>query len=928
MSADANLSTHELKDRTELQLISENDELRRQVAALKDALGTMSDGAAARAADNKFQKLVEGSIQGIIVVGLPDWRPLFVNEAVAGMYGYGSAEEMMRLESLEVIVHPDDRPNMKRQDEIFKTNKEHFFNEFRGVRKDGSIINIYDMVTPIAWNGEMALLATSIDISDKKQAEQELQDSEERLRLITDTLPAFIAYIDAEGYYRFANKFYEDWFDRPIDTIIGHHIEDVIGSDNFAAISESYHRVLGGKSSTGFVEIKSGDGRKAHFFAQFMPDRAPDGTIRGYYVLSQDTTEMKRAEEELRISEKRLKAAQRIGHIGNWEHIFNADHYTEDALFWSDETYRIFGLDPEHDSATAELFFSIVHPDDRALNMAAFDDAITGNGVFHCDHRIVLPDGEIRFVQERGEIVCDDSGRPLRSYGTVQDITKARLAEDVLRESEQNFRGIMNNIADCVVTIDEAGTILSFNKAAENSFGYSAEEIIGAKVEQLMPSSHAARHQHYVGSYLASGRSAILGKGPRELVGLRKDGSTFSLELTISEMHIAGRRTFIGAMRDITERKSAERSLRESEGKLLEAQRIAGLGNWSWDIATNDLEWSDGLYRVFGREPGEFKGTYPAFLEAIHPDDRKRVDSAVRRTLEDGEPYGIDHRVVWPDGSVHMLYERGEVTFDESGNALRMSGTAQDITERKQMEEQLQQSQKMEAVGQLTGGIAHDFNNLLTVIVGNLELAEDELVPGSAIAEMIERSLAAANRGAELTDRLLSFSRKQSLFPAPLDLNSMVTNMTQILHRTLGETIEVKNRKAEDLWLCQADQSQLENALLNLSINARDAMQSGGSLTIKTANISLDASSTTLDTDIDPGEYVVLSVSDTGSGIAKEALPHVFEPFFTTKDVGKGTGLGLSMVHGFAKQSRGTVSIDSAPGKGTTINLYLPRTLE
>jgi signal transduction histidine kinase len=248
-----------------------------------------------------------------------------------------------------------------------------------------------------------------------------------------------------------------------------------------------------------------------------------------------------------------------------------------------------------------------------------------------------------------------------------------------------------------------------------------------------------------------------------------------------------------------------------------------------------------------------------------------------------------------------------------------------DITERKVAEQQLRQAQKMEAIGQLTGGVAHDFNNVLSVILGNLELVEEELEPESKLKPDINIAIRAVNRGAELTQRLLAFARRQALQPSPVDANRLIQGMTNLLQRTLGETIEIDVVSAAGLWACLVDAGQLENALLNLAINARDAMPEGGHLTIETANIQLDDEYATAQGDVMPGNYVRFSVTDTGTGIAPHVIEHIFEPFFTTKDVGQGTGLGLSMIYGFVKQSDGHITIYSEEGHGTTVNLFLPK---
>jgi nitrogen-specific signal transduction histidine kinase/CheY-like chemotaxis protein len=266
--------------------------------------------------------------------------------------------------------------------------------------------------------------------------------------------------------------------------------------------------------------------------------------------------------------------------------------------------------------------------------------------------------------------------------------------------------------------------------------------------------------------------------------------------------------------------------------------------------------------------------------------------------------------------------------FDESGALAQTIVAIQDITDLKTAEAQLRQAQKMEAVGQLTGGIAHDFNNLLAIMLGNLELLESELDRGSESGEWVQRAIGAAERGAKLTQRLLAFSRQQALRPEPVDVDNLVRGLLDLLRRTLGETIDVELVSDAGLWLCDVDRAQLENAILNLAINARDAMGEGGRLTIETSNARIDDEYTAAQADVSPGQYVLVAVSDTGTGMPDEIIDHVFEPFFTTKGVGEGSGLGLSMVFGFIKQSSGHVKIYSEEGRGSTVKLYLPRSSE
>jgi PAS domain S-box-containing protein len=369
------------------------------------------------------------------------------------------------------------------------------------------------------------------------------------------------------------------------------------------------------------------------------------------------------------------------------------------------------------------------------------------------------------------------------------------------------------------------------------------------------------------------------------------------------------------------------------EAQLLGAQRLANLGSWSWDVATGRVTWSDQLFEIYGIRQEDFAGTFQDFLSRVHPDDRPQVEAAVKQAYTSGRDFRHEERIIRPDGQIRYLQSTGEAVRDAAGAVTQMIGICQDITEQRQARaaleearEQLAQSQKMESIGQLTGGIAHDFNNLLTIIIGNLERLERQIErPGGdpgQIRQSASNALRGARRAAALTRQLLAFSRRQSLEPRPIDVNGLVSGMSDLLRRTLGERIEIRTALAPDLWQAYADPNQLEGALLNLAVNARDAMPDGGRLTIETANVSGNSRPP----EAPAGSYVAIRMRDTGIGMTPEVAARAFEPFFTTKDVGQGTGLGLSQVYGFAKQSGGHVALESAPGKGTAVTLLLPRT--
>jgi PAS domain S-box-containing protein len=380
---------------------------------------------------------------------------------------------------------------------------------------------------------------------------------------------------------------------------------------------------------------------------------------------------------------------------------------------------------------------------------------------------------------------------------------------------------------------------------------------------------------------------------------------------------------------EIAERNRAEAAWREREVLLESTAAISNVGYALWDEVSKTYRYtSDQFTELDGTSEKNYvgvHGTYKWDLEIIDPEDRERHQKWYEDYLADPKETELEYRINHAELGARHLREFMAPIFDDRGRLVQSVVAGQDITELIGAREQLRQAHRMEAVGQLTGGIAHDFNNLLAVILGNLELVSGEVGEAGEVLECTQRAIAAAERSAKLTHRLLAFSRKQALRPEPVDANALVRRMLGLLWRTLGGAVEVEVGGDADLWLSLVDPGQLENSLLNLAINARDAMPKGGKLTIEASNARIDSAYAEAQDDAEPGQYVLVAVSDTGEGMAEAVMDHAFEPFFTTKDVGKGSGLGLSMVYGFVKQSGGHVRIHSEVAQGTTINLYLPR---
>ncbi len=495
-------------------------------------------------------------------------------------------------------------------------------------------------------------------------------------------------------------------------------------------------------------------------------------------------------------------------------------------------------------------------------------------------------------------------------------MTSSNKSETHFGNDNMRLRAVLNTAVDGVVIIDRFGIVQMCNPACERLFGYAVEEILGQNVKMLMPAPYREEHDGYIAQYRETGERKIIGIG-REVSGRRKDGSVFPMDLSVGESGAGDDRVFIGIIRDLTERKSVE--ARTSHlGRIVEDSLNEIYVFDSETLAFTQV--NRGARENLGYSADELKCLTPvdikprfskeAFLTLLGPLRRGEEQKLVFETLherKDGTTYDV---------KVHLQYMAAE-------QPSLFVAIIEDISEQKIRDEQLRQAQKMEAVGQLTGGIAHDFNNLLTVITGNLEMLQAR-IDGESQRVMVDQALEAAELGATLTGRLLAFARRQTLEPSPIDLNEEVLGLTDLMQRTLGETVHVSTVMASGLGQAMADPGQVQNCILNLALNARDAMADGGDLLIETRNAEFAADDIPPGLELAAGRYVQLSVTDSGSGMTPEAQERAFEPFFTTKGTGSGTGLGLSMVYGFVKQSGGHVTIYSELGHGTTVNLYLP----
>jgi PAS domain S-box-containing protein len=452
-------------------------------------------------------------------------------------------------------------------------------------------------------------------------------------------------------------------------------------------------------------------------------------------------------------------------------------------------------------------------------------------------------------------------------------------------------------------------------------FGYDPAVDVATR-EAFFAALHPDDRELLINASARSASEGITAPAPRCRF-IHKDGSVRHVILTGTPIRDQSGQLIrlVGAALDVTEFVAVESELRHTAQLLNEAERMAGLGSWNWCAETDSIEWSDTMYCIFGVSRGT-RITKDLFFERVHPDDRAHVRNSGQCFVE-GRARPVEFRVVWPDGTLRHVCMEASTERDERG-VVRLVGTAQDITARAQLEQQLRHSQKMDAIGTFAGGIAHDFNNYLMVIQGNVQLIRARSAQTSFERERLEEIGTAASSCAALTRQLLSLARRQVSAPRLVDVPQVISNAAPLLRRLLGDHVELRLEAPLGGAVVRIDPAQLEQVLVNLAVNARDAMSEGGIVTITSTCCTVDAEFASSRPALGPGPYVRVSVSDTGAGIPTAIQARVFEPFFTTKGQGKGTGLGLSTVYGIVKQWRGHVEFDTQTGHGTDFRVWLP----
>jgi len=647
-----------------------------------------------------------------------------------------------------------------------------------------------------------------------------------------------------------------------------------------------------------------------------------------YLVVLQDITADKRAEQQLERSAFALAEAQRLARIGSWE-LFSAS----DVMTWSEELFRIFGMDPNAPTPTYPEHERLVTPESWQRLTAAVQLNLATGQRYEMELEIVRADGSHGWIWVRGERVQDDRGVTIGLRGVALDISDRKMADLMLRASEERWRFAVEGAGDGAWDWDIPSGAVNYSRRWIEMLGYEPHEI-APTIDEWRRLAHPDDAEQVLGEVQVHW-DGHTGSSSNEYRMRCKDGSwkwILGRGLVVERDAAGLPLRMIGTNSDISARKQAELDLLKSEQALAEAQRIAHLGSWELDVATNQIVLSDELCRIYGFDPA-LPAPPLAEHEALYtPKGWETLRAAIAGSTSTGRPYEIELERRMPDGSEGWLMARGEVVTDDQGAIIGLRGVAQDITARKRMEMEnaeieakLQRSQRLETVGTLAAGIAHDFNNLLAAIVGNAELAVVDMDPAHPAREHLLEIEKASTRAKTVVQQLLAFSRQHPQVRHPIALGPVIIEATTLLRATMPAAVQIVTSVEAEAPPVLADAGQIHQILINLCTNAWHALDDRpGTINVHLKSVSLDARAANAVGGLVPGPYACLSVRDTGKGMDAATLERIFNPFFTTKEPGKGTGLGLSVVHGIVAAHQGAIHVASRPGEGSTFTLYFP----
>jgi PAS domain S-box-containing protein len=993
--------------------------------------------------ESRYQLLVENIPHVTWITDLTG-KTIYISPNVERIYGYKPEEIYTAGDDLWFgRIHPDDLERVKN---TYQSEGEsyQFDIEYRIQRKDGQWIWLHDQaISSFEKDGKQFFYGIFSDITERKQSEKRLRETESYLRTFIQTRDQSIWSIDQNYNFQFFNEYFAKAY------LKTYNIELKEGISSLGLPSEElyefwkpkYEAAMNGDSVSFEFSAKT-DGIIETYTVNLNPI-IDDGRIIGVSGIATNITDRIIAENLLRTEKQFIDTALNT----HPDTFFLFEIASGKAIRWNKAFNEISGYN-DHEIGRLKAPDSYYGKEDlERATLSTQKMMEVGAGTVELS--LITKSGESVPTEYTTSLIKDSEGIPKYILSIGRNITKRKQAEEALQKERDFTNTLVQTSPAFFVAIDGNGMTRMMNEAMLSALGYSAKEVEGQDyLHTFVPESDremlsevfsqlAQQHEQT----LALTENRVLTKGGQELLVEWHGRSVYDGDGNFD--------FFFGVGLDISDRKQADEEIKENQKNLAKAQRIAQLGHWKLNPQTKKVEGSVELCDIFGLTDEEL--TLESFAAVVHPDDLEYDMQHIQRGIEHGESWDIEHRLLLKDGTLKWVHAIGEAVVDDRGKVISLMGIVQDITERKKAEEalvqseekyrtlykktpvmlhstddqsnivsvsdqwlsvlgyerdevigrksesflteksrkyksevvlprfrrqgfindieyqyikkngdvidvllsgtsendengkllrthtvlidvteknkleaQVRQAQKMEAVGRLAGGVAHDFNNLLTAIIGNAELAQIGLLEDDPIMQDINEIIKTAERAASLTAQLLAFSRKQVVEIQSIDLNNAIKSMGEMLQRLLTDEIQLSIELASNIKLIEADQSQLEQVIVNLVVNAKDAMPSGGKLTLKTATVELEEGHLENRGKLDPGKFIKMSVSDNGTGMPPEIQAHIFEPFFTTKDSSSGTGLGLATSYAIVQQLGGFISVYSEEGLGTTFNVYLP----
>jgi two-component system cell cycle sensor histidine kinase/response regulator CckA len=909
------------QNKTKKQLIEELEVLRNQlVEPKKGETKRKPVKEALRESEETFRALAENANDGIFVA-MGEGVHAYANKRAGEITGYSVAELLKS--NIKDLVHPDELKRiMERYRKRLAGEPVPLQYETVIIRKDRKSLPIELTGAKTTWHGQPANLVMIRDITERKQAEDALREKQETINAVIETSQDWIWAIDHQGVHTYSNP--------AIERILGYGTEEIVGRSSLDLIHEDDKKMVESilreceEKRCGWNNLllrwRHKNGTYRYLESNAVPILNSKGDLVGFRGVDRDITERKRAEEALHESEERMKSIFRAAPIG-------IGVVTNRVLM--DVNARICEMTGYSREELVGSSARIVYPTQDDFDYVGTEKyrQIAEKGTGSVETRWMKKDGTIIDVLLSSSPI-DPSDLSRGVTFTALDITECKRAENALKESEDQYRHLVENSPVIVWSFsDKRGTLFASSRV-KSILGYSPDFLY--ENPWLWNKSIHPDNQYSVAQSIkdfASGKDLSVEYRIKDSSGNWR----WFHDRSIGK-HREGEATIIeGISIDITERKRAESALRESEERYRTLVETSPDAISLLDLNLNIVMVNRPALALYGYESLE-EVIGRSALNFIAPEDRPRALEEARQMLETGSIATSEYTQLRKGDIPFPAELRASLILDGEKRPFAIICVTRDISGRKReeeekaaLEDQLRQSQKMEAIGQLAGGVAHDFNNLLTVIKGYCQLSLVEIKEGTPLREAFEVINKAAEKAADLTRQLLAFSRRQIMEVRVLDLNGLLQNLDKMLRRIIGEDIELITLLGEDLGRVKADPGQIEQAVMNLAVNAKDAMSKGGKLIIETANVELDEAYANAHVAVTPGPYVMIAVSDTGTGMAQEVRDRVFEPFFTTKGKGKGTGLGLSTVYGIVKQSNGNIWVYSEPGEGTTFKIFLPR---